>query len=348
MEESSGPTVGPEIHRHDKLQRLWRWADETGIWLDSFTLLREERSKQVPKVQMINEILDYIKGLGPNDEDLHKLQKKFPDVLGCSLVDEVLTSIDMLKKDWGIQGRTLRNLLLLRNPKVLGYNVDSFRTPSQGMLGRSSAVTLPTREYSASYSLLLDTSIPIPNLVLPICKSSCGVRPVVRMSANQNKSCNSKKWRIHSVEQVQAVLSEDEQKKTWETCIEILSTLNFSIEEADSILKKAFGWVHSPYWGEERSKEVPKVQKINEMLDYIKGLGLNDEDLYKLLKKFPEVLGCSLVNEVQTNIGMLEKDWGIKGKALRNLLIRNPKVLGYNVDCKGDCMAQCTRCWVRF
>ncbi|CAL9190738.1 unnamed protein product [Musa hybrid cultivar] len=172
------------------------------------------------------------------------------------------------------------------------------------------------------------------------------------MSASRNNSCNlsctSNKWRIHSVEQVQAVLLEDEQKKTWETCTEILSTLKFSIEEADSILKKAFGWVHSPYWGEERSKEVPKAQKVNEMLDYIKGLGLNDEDLYKILKKFPEVLGCSLVDEVQTNIDMLEKDWGIKGKALRNLLIRNPKVLGYNVDCKGDCMAQCTRCWVRF
>ncbi|WOL11528.1 hypothetical protein Cni_G20291 [Canna indica] len=220
------------------------------------------------------------------------------------------------------------------------------------MLRGSSAVSLSTCEYSSSCSPVLDTSIRIPNLVLPSRNSSCGFRPIVHMSVNQRKFCNlkftSRKWRINSVKVVQAVLLEDEQKKTWEECKEIVSTLSFSIDEADSILKKAFGWVRSPYWGEERNKELPKGEMISETLDYLKGLGLNDEDLHKLLKKFPEVLGCSLADEVQTNVGMLEKDWGIKGKALRNLLLRNPKVLGYNVDCKGDCMAQCTRCWVRF
>lgn len=114
------------------------------------------------------------------------------------------------------------------------------------------------------------------------------------------------------------------------------------------MLKKAFGWAHSPYWGEERKKEIPNKDSINEMLDYLKSLSLSDDDLHKLLKKFPEVLGCDIDQDVKSNVSTLEKDWGIKGKQLRNLLLRNPKVLGYNVDCKGDCMAQCTRCWVRF
>lgn len=197
----------------------------------------------------------------------------------------------------------------------------------------------------------LVTSAPVPNS-LPTFNLSCGFRPIVHISASPSEPCNLKctleKYRINSVQQIQTVVLEDEQKKHWEECKEILSKLKFSIEDADTILKKAFGWARSPYWGEERVKEVPKAQMINEMLDYLKGLSLNDDDLHKLLKKFPEVLGCSLADEVKTNVSLLEEDWGIRGKQLKNLLLRNPKVLGYNVDCKGDCMAQCTRCWVRF
>lgn len=93
---------------------------------------------------------------------------------------------------------------------------------------------------------------------------------------------------------------------------------------------------------------MPTYELVNEILDYLRSLNLSDDDLSKLLKKFPEVLGCSPEDELRTNVKVLETEWGIKGKSLRNLLLRNPKVLGYNVDCKGDCMAQCTRCWVRF
>ncbi|GLJ24075.1 hypothetical protein SUGI_0459160 [Cryptomeria japonica] len=140
----------------------------------------------------------------------------------------------------------------------------------------------------------------------------------------------------------------EEEKKEWEESQEPLSALNFSIEEVDAILGKAFGWVHSPYWGEEKRKTLPKKILVSASLSYLRNLGLSDDDLHKLLKKFPEVLGCSLEDDLKNNIAILERDWGIKGNTLRNLLLRNPKVLGYNVDCKGDCMAQCTRCWVRF
>lgn len=123
---------------------------------------------------------------------------------------------------------------------------------------------------------------------------------------------------------------------------------DFSIEEQDKILGKAFGQIHSPYWSEEREAVVPRQEAVCSILEYLRSLSLTDDDLAKLLKKFPEVLGCSLEDEVKNNVRILEKDWGIEGKSLKNLLLRNPKVLGYNVDCKGDCMAQCTRCWVRF
>ncbi|XP_018473183.1 uncharacterized protein LOC108844420 isoform X2 [Raphanus sativus] len=139
-----------------------------------------------------------------------------------------------------------------------------------------------------------------------------------------------------------------DEPKTWEECKEALSCFDFSVEEQDKILGKAFGHIHSPYWTEERVKENPKVETLNHVVEFLRSLGLSDEDLHKVLKKFPEVLGCSLEEEMKPNIGILESQWGITGKSLRSLLLRNPKVLGYNVDCKGDCIAQCTRCWVRF
>ncbi|KAI4352857.1 hypothetical protein L6164_007069 [Bauhinia variegata] len=159
---------------------------------------------------------------------------------------------------------------------------------------------------------------------------------------------SAKKWKISSTAQVEDIITSDEDRSMWEACRESLSPYNFSVEEQNKILGKAFGFVHSPYWGEERKKEVPKLETVNGILEYLRSLSLSDDDLCKLLKKFPEVLGCNLEEELKTNVQILERDWDIKGKTLRKLLLRNPKVLGYNIDCKGDCKAQCTRCWVRF
>ncbi|CAM8998193.1 unnamed protein product [Rhodiola kirilowii] len=137
----------------------------------------------------------------------------------------------------------------------------------------------------------------------------------------------------------------DEERKCWDSCRQALSNFNFDSDELDKILGKAFGQIHSPYWGEERAKEVPKYETVKAVLDYLRSLTLTEEDLAKVLKKFPEVLGCSLDDEVKNNVTLLEKEWDITGKSLKNLLLRNPKVLGYNVDCKGSCVAQCTRRW---
>ena len=90
-----------------------------------------------------------------------------------------------------------------------------------------------------------------------------------------------------------------DEPKTWEECKEALSRFDFSVEEQDKILGKAFGHIHSPYWTEERVKENPKVEALNHVLEFLRSLGLSDEDLHKVLKKFPEVLGCSLEEEMK-------------------------------------------------
>jgi hypothetical protein len=61
-------------------------------------------------------------------------------------------------------------------------------------------------------------------------------------------------------------------------------------------------------------------------LDYLRSLGLidDDDDLYEFLKTFPGVLiGCSLEHELRSDVKILEKDRGIKGKSLQKLLLRN-------------------------
>lgn len=45
---------------------------------------------------------------------------------------------------------------------------------------------------------------------------------------------------------------------------------------------------------------------------------------------------------------VLEGQWKMKGTVLKNCVKRKPVILGYNVDCQGDCIGECNRCWVRF
>ncbi|KAJ6855542.1 hypothetical protein NC651_040255 [Populus alba x Populus x berolinensis] len=56
--------------------------------------------------------------------------------------------------------------------------------------------------------------------------------------------------------------------------------------------------------GEQRKQEVPSYEIVCETLDYLRSLGLidDDDDLYEFLKKFPGVLiGCSLEHELRSD-----------------------------------------------
>ncbi|KAG4908058.1 hypothetical protein AAZX31_20G162800 [Glycine max] len=217
-----------------------------------------------------------------------------------------------------------------------------------GMLGKRLNSPLLIIDSSAQFCYCktdlaaASSSIPLPNM-----RFSCRFSPSVA-AETWTSNLSSKQWILHSTAQIENIITSNEDQSMWEACKQALSAFNFSDEEKDKILGKAFGLIHSPYWGEERSKEVPKLKTVNGVLDYLRSLNLSDDDLSILLKKFPEVLGCNLEEELKGNVKILEEQWSIKGNSLRKLLLRNPKVLGYNVDCKGDCIAQCTRCWARF
>ncbi|KAK3025416.1 hypothetical protein RJ639_040843 [Escallonia herrerae] len=235
-----------------------------------------------------------------------------------------------------------------QGPRLLVVLHPKYRLPcSPGMLGCSLASSLLTFDSATRFCIVSADLGTAPPYFVFNPRRSTGVPPTA-VGVAWTSNLASRIWKLHSTAQDGNTALSSDDRKTWDACRKALSTFEFSVEEEDKILGKAFGLVHSPYWSEERDKEMPKFEVVNDILDYLRSLNLSNDDLCKLLKKFPEVLGCNLEGELMTNVQVLEKQWGIKGKSLRNLLLRNPKVLGYNVDCKGDCMAQCTRCWVRF
>lgn len=88
--------------------------------------------------------------------------------------------------------------------------------------------------------------------------------------------------------------------------------------------------------------------QIKEKLDYLRGLGLTEEQLLEAVQHFPETVGLDLEKRMKPNVELMGKKFFIKGKMLPKTLARKPQSLGYAVDCEGDCQGDCTRCWSHF
>ena len=44
----------------------------------------------------------------------------------------------------------------------------------------------------------------------------------------------------------------------------------------------------------------------------------------------------------------LARTYRLEGPTLASVLERKPQVLGNTLDCAGDCVGECNRCWARF
>jgi hypothetical protein len=98
-----------------------------------------------------------------------------------------------------------------------------------------------------------------------------------------------------------------------------------------------------------QEEEVPSSEQIDKVTCFLRSkCGLGVHDVPKLAADFPQVFGCKVEAQLQQAVDVLEKDWKITGKSLTGTLKRKPRALGCNVDCGGDCIGQCDRCWVRF
>lgn len=143
-------------------------------------------------------------------------------------------------------------------------------------------------------------------------------------------------------------LSESE-LATWQGSVGLLTALGLEEEEADVALRKAFGWRDRSYWRDEIVDALPDPAAVSEILKFLQEFcGLEGKDVRVLLKEFPQVLACSLEKRLKPNVEYLDKKWRINGSALKGVILRNPLLLGYTVDCGGDCIAECDYCWARF
>lgn len=126
-----------------------------------------------------------------------------------------------------------------------------------------------------------------------------------------------------------------------------LKDVGFEDADADKIVARAFGWGSQAYWRREKVDETPDPERAAAALQLLRDIGVGDDDVAKVVKAFPEVLGCS-PEALKGNVAKLEKDWKLQGQVLAKAVVRQPAVLGYTVDCMGDCVGECIRCWARF
>jgi hypothetical protein len=117
--------------------------------------------------------------------------------------------------------------------------------------------------------------------------------------------------------------------------------------QADGLVGRAFGLGSQAYWRGER-REVPSLDKVDAALAFLAGLGVDaPADQAAAILKFPELLAIDQAL-MEGNVGKLQKNFFMKGKALAAAIKRKPRVLGATVDCEGTCAGECTRCFAQF
>ena len=123
---------------------------------------------------------------------------------------------------------------------------------------------------------------------------------------------------------------------------------------ADAAVAKAFGWgrLSQRFWRGDRVEEQPSLARAQGSLEFLRAepLNMSDSEIAQVLKKFPEALNLDVGERMAANMAYLQKEYPAfkKGVMLKNAVLEQPAILGFSVDCGGDCMSECNRCWARF
>lgn len=146
----------------------------------------------------------------------------------------------------------------------------------------------------------------------------------------------------------------DAQLQEWKEVALVVKALNpaFDDKDADKIVSRAFGWASQKWWRGDVIHEPPSLAVVQNVIAFLKEEVGFDEHVIgtRVLKKFPEVIRMD-IERMRQNRDYLKETYpalNSNPKALLNSLTEQPAALGYDVDCGGDCMSECSRCWVRF
>lgn len=142
----------------------------------------------------------------------------------------------------------------------------------------------------------------------------------------------------------------------WDACLAALAPLDLAPDDAEAALRIAFGWTRSTYWRGCKNQEAPDPAAVGAALAVLTGgdaeageLGMAPADAAAVVELFPECL--ALDGDGTAARGVVKKlaaDWKMKGPAAARAVGRTPRMLGFTLDCLGDCVGLCDRCWVRF
>lgn len=136
----------------------------------------------------------------------------------------------------------------------------------------------------------------------------------------------------------------------WDSASSLVAEqLQIAGSEADDLLEVAFGWGKSTYWRGSVDEAMPDAAAVSSSIAFLRDdLGMTVDEVLAVLRSFPETLNLSAEDQLKKNVEKLAKDWKIQGPAAKGCVKRTPRLLGYTVDCAGDCIGLCDRCWVRF
>lgn len=133
------------------------------------------------------------------------------------------------------------------------------------------------------------------------------------------------------------------------TAAAVATALATDESEADTLLARAHGWTASPYLRGSLTDAVPDPAAVSAALAVLTDdLGLDVADAAAVVRAFPETLSRDADARLRANLGVLAKQWKMGAAAQAAAVKRAPRILGYTIDCAGDCAGECDRCWVRF
>ena len=141
----------------------------------------------------------------------------------------------------------------------------------------------------------------------------------------------------------------------WDACLAALAPLGLDTSESADALGRAFGWGRSTYWRGSRERAPPDPAAVTAALAVLMGsadeggLEMEPSDAAGVIASFPECLALDGDgSQARAAVAKLAKEWRMVGAVAAKAVVRTPRVLGYTVDCAGDCIGECDRCWVRF
>lgn len=130
---------------------------------------------------------------------------------------------------------------------------------------------------------------------------------------------------------------------------------------SDELLTTAFGWGRSTYWRGSVEEATPDPAAVRGSLSFLLAadavaaasdaadaasapssnqhdLSLSRAEALAVLRSFPETLNLDAEEQLRGNVAKLAKEWKIQGPAAAGCVKRTPRLLGYTVDCAGDCI----------